>query len=112
MRWLAIVALGAFIGGCTAPKPPPRIEDRDPSVKIPAMRLAAQREDQSKIPLLIDQLDSEDPAVRFYAIEALQHLTNQDLGYLYYQDEVRRRPAIDRWRAWLADHPMKPDDGH
>ena len=56
-------------------------------------------------PQLIRDLDSDDPAVRFYAIEGLQRLTGQTFDYHYYDDEIDRHPAMLKWRQWLKDRP-------
>ena len=60
--------------------------------------------DRSAVPQLVRDLDSDDPAVRFYTIQALRELTGQDFGYDYTDDdEEERKPAIGQWRAWLSE---------
>lgn len=78
------------------------IADDDASFKIPAIKEAVEEKDRDAIPQLIDDLDSDDPAVRFYSIEALRRLTGETFGYRYYQSETERQPAIERWKAWSA----------
>ena len=56
----------------------------------------------------VADLESDDPAVRFYAISALEHMTGQRFGYRYYDDEEQRRPAVDRWKQWLAAGEKPP----
>lgn len=97
------IVIGLVVAGCTAPRPRASIVDEDASVKIRGIRRSVSEQDRAALGPLIDQLDSDDPAVRLYAIEALQRLTGQDLGYRYYDDELERRPAIQRWRQWLGD---------
>jgi len=98
--WLiAIVAAG----GCDAPEGPRRADSRYLSQKIPAIKIAVDDKDSSVVPQLVHDLDSDDPAVRFYAIEGLQRLTGQTFDYLYYQDRETRRPAVMKWRQWLND---------
>ena len=92
------VSLGA---GCTAPRPPLVVTDPDPSVKIPAFKKAVQKKDRGAVRQLVKDLDSDDPAVRFYAIGALERMTGQQLGYRYYDDEASRAPAIAKWQNWL-----------
>ena len=89
-------------GGCTAPRGPLVVTDPDPSVKIPAMKKAARTRDRAAVRQLVAELDSDDPAVRFYAIHGLERMTGERLGYDYYADEARRQPAVLRWREWLA----------
>lgn len=91
----------AVLAGCTAPREPLRIDSRNPQVKILAMKQAAERMDRTKLPLLIDQLDNDDAAVRFYAIESLRRITGEQFGYNYYDPMVQRSAAIERWKQWL-----------
>ena len=52
---------------------------------------------------LIKALSSEDPAERFYAIEALERLTGETRGYVYFEDARARAPAVQRWKQWLGE---------
>ena len=88
--------------GCDAPRISPVLTDSDPSVKIPAMEIAVERHDVWAVPILIKSLESDDPAVRFYANDALRKLTGHDFGFLYYADEETRLPAVGKWQAWYA----------
>jgi hypothetical protein len=81
----------------------PDIKSPDAALKIPAIKARVAQHDPNVIPQLISDLCSDDPAVRFYAIEGLERLTNQTFGYRYFDDEIRRKPALNRWRAWLAN---------
>lgn len=65
---------------------------------------AAERKDQSAVPGLVAQLDSDDPAVRFVAIHSLMKITGEDLGYDHAAEEPVRRLAVDRWEAWVKEH--------
>ncbi len=49
------------------------------------------------------RLDSDDAAVRLYAIRGLKEITGNTFGYRYYEDEIQRKPALDRWKQWLKD---------
>jgi hypothetical protein len=104
-KFWTVVAAAAFIAGaagCSAPKPPPNIADADPQVKIAGIKQAAERKDRSALPALVEQLNSDDPAVRFFAIEALERFTGGDrLGYAYWADDEERKPAVGRWQEWL-----------
>ena len=105
---LLMLTLAAAFGGCDAPPIKPVLTDDDPSVKIPAIELAVQQKDLSAIPVLIKSLDSDDPAIRFYADDGLRKLTGQDFGFVYYADEQVRQPAVARWQAWLKHSPNPP----
>jgi hypothetical protein len=88
--------------GCTAPRGPLVVTDPDPSVKIPAIKKAVRKRDRAAVRQLVADLDSDDPAVRFYAINGLQRITGERFGYDYYADEQKRQPAVRRWNDWLA----------
>lgn len=107
-RWLPLFLVALFVVSCRPPRPPLRIDHPDPIVKIPAMKKAVREQDQRQTELLISDLDSDDAAVRMFAIEALQRLTGEDLGYRYWDGESDRRPAVQRWRAWLDEQTTAP----
>ena len=92
----APVALGRKPAG------PRTVGDPDPDMKIPAIKTAVDCHDLSAAKQLVADLQSEDPAIRFYAISGLRRLTGQDFGYRYYDDEATRQPAVVRWQKWLA----------
>lgn len=106
MNWkLGIMILaGGLVSGCYSPDPKSLTSDSPPS-EIPAIKEAADNNDRSAIPRLVQDLDDKDSAVRFAAINALQRITGEDFGYRYYDDEFDRRPAVLRWQKWLKDHP-------
>lgn len=91
-----------MLAGC-APDSPPEVKltNPDPSGKIPAIKRAVRQGDKSAASQLIKDLESDDPAVRFYAIEGLRRLTGEDFGYRYYDDEQAREPAVQQWKQWL-----------
>ena len=97
-KTLMMIALASV--GCSEPTGPRVVANRDLDVKIPAIKEAARTRDPAEINAMIDQLDSDDPAVRFYAIEGLRRATNQTLGYRYYDDEEQRNAAVKRWQKW------------
>jgi hypothetical protein len=89
-------------GGCTAPRPKPDIKDPDPSVSIPGIKIAADRKDLSAAPELVQALNSDDPAIRFFAVGALVKFTGgEKFGYEYYYDEEQRKPSLAKWQQWL-----------
>jgi len=95
---------GGLVGGCFSPDPKSIGSDSAPSA-IPAIKSAADQDDRSAIPRLVQDLDDHDSAIRFAAISALKSMTGQDFGFRYYDGESARRPAVQRWRQWLKDHP-------
>ncbi len=86
--------------GCV-PRGPVSIHSDDPDLKINAIQRDVSRNDQSDLATMVADLDSDDPAVRFYSIQALHRLTHDDFGYRYYQDEQERAPFVKRWKDWL-----------
>jgi hypothetical protein len=94
----------AFTTGCI-PQQSKSIGATDTLANIPAIQDAARDKDRHSIPALVTQLDSDDAAVRFYAITALYKLTNQTFEYRYYDDIDGRRPAVERWKQWLVTQP-------
>jgi HEAT repeat protein len=97
---------GSLASGCFSPDPKSLTSTSAPSL-IPAIKDAANNNDRSAIPLLVQYLDDKDSAVRFAAISALTKMTGHDLGYRYYDDEYDRQPALKRWQQWVKDHPSK-----
>jgi hypothetical protein len=98
-----MAAAGVGASGCTAPQGPRTVNNPDPGVKIPAIKTAVDQHDMSATKQLVVDLQNDDPAVRFYAISGLHRLTGQDFGYVYYDNEAARQPAVGRWQKWLAD---------
>ena len=105
-------ALAALGWSCTAPRPAPNIADPDPQVKIAGIKQAVAKRDLSALPALVEQLDSDDPAVRFYAQQALERFAGEGFGYEYYQDEEERKAPLARWREWLKRQTAPTTQGH
>jgi hypothetical protein len=99
---LAIVTIAMSSSSCTAPRGPLVVTDPDPSIKIPAIKIAVERKDLSTARQLVKDLESDDAAIRFYAIGGLRRLTGENFGYLYYEEAEEREPALRRWQAWLS----------
>jgi HEAT repeat protein len=99
---VAALAAGSSVS-CTAPRPPVSIQNEDTDIKVLAIKKAVREKDKSAIPKLVEELSSDDPAVRFYAIEALEELTGQTLDYKYYQDDEGRKEAVEKWKKWVGE---------
>ncbi len=80
---------------------PADLAAQDPAMRIRAVQVAGERGDQGAVPLLVDRLEDEDAAVRFYAFEALRRITGEDHGYRYYKPGPERAKAVERWRRHL-----------
>jgi len=96
-----ILLLFPTIGGCFSPEKP-SLASNDPALKIPAMKEVAREHDEKALKQLVKDLDSDDPAVRFYAIRTLKEITGESFDYRYYEDDLERLPALKRWQEWLA----------
>ena len=107
MRQPGIILLSAvtFLAGCHEPTGPRTVQSRDLDVKIPAIKQAAEAKDTSAVKQLVADLDSDDAAVRMFAIKGLEDITGETFGYVYYADFEQRRPAVQKWREWLAKRP-------
>lgn len=81
---------------------PESLNSQRPDERVCAVCHAGQIKDRAAIGLLIDRLDDEDEAVRFFAIIALERMTGTRLGYFYHDPESQRRQAVQRWREYLA----------
>lgn len=98
----SILMLGGLTCACTAPREPLVVTNPDPSVKIPAIKASVEAKDLTAARQMIKDLDSDDPAVRFYSIGGLQRLTGETFGYQYFMDDEQRAAAVGKWKAWLA----------
>ena len=105
LRAAALACLAA--AGCFA-REKPDLNSPDAALKIPAIKSSVRQHDPRAIAALVKDLDSDDPAVRFYAIEGLRRMTGQTFDYRYYDDEIRRKPAVKAWHAWLAHEQGSP----
>ena len=95
------IASCAATFGCSEPTGPRTVASQDMAVKVPAIIVAVENQDRSAVPQLVKDLESDDAALRMFAIMGLQELTGQDFGYVYYADVEQRRPAVMKWRQWL-----------
>jgi len=93
--------VGLALAGCNG-HGPRSVKDEDPADKIPAIKEATRTHNKAAIPQLVADLDSDDPAVRMYAIDALQMLTGETFGYRYYDNDEARKPSVAKWKQWLA----------
>lgn len=100
--WLSLMMAVSGVC-CTAPRPRPNIADADPQVKIAGIKEAAAKKDRAALPALVEELNSDDPAVRLYALQALEKFSGERFGYEFYFDEEQRKPSLAKWREWLKE---------
>jgi len=95
---------------CQPVGPRPQIQADDAGARILAIREAGERRDRQAVPLLVDRLEDEDEAVRFYAILALERITGTRLGYDYRIGGPARFDAVERWRRYVRDSGVASTD--
>src|SRR4051812_40166511 len=100
--YIALMAIVAWCApGCSEPRGPISVKSDDPTLKIPAIKEDVRKRDTRDVAQMVKDLNDDDPAVRFYAIQGLHRLTGETLVYHYYDEEENRRPSIQRWQHWL-----------
>ena len=104
---ILILALSSL--ACRGTRPKPDVAAREIDAKIPGMKHAGETHDRSALPGMVDSLNDDDPAVRLFAIAALEKFSGDRFGYEYYLDEEQRKPSIARWREWLKQQQQQPD---
>jgi len=96
----ALIVASVVVVGCVRPYRA-AISSEDSNERILAIKDAGQAKDVQAVPLLVDRLEDEDDAVRFFAIIALEKITGRRLGYDYAQPSRERAPSIVRWREYV-----------
>ncbi len=102
---LAAMALAA---GCGPRAREGGFDSPNPAARLYAIQQAAATHDRTAIPQLVEQLDSDDDAIRLWSIKALETLTGERLGYNPYASPEARRPAIAAWEAAVRDGRFTP----
>ncbi|MAE63080.1 MAG: hypothetical protein CMJ18_02305 [Phycisphaeraceae bacterium] len=97
MRLLQIIFCLLLLGCAPPPARDGGFHSDDPASKLYAIVRAGSDADHDSIPHLIEQLDHDDPAVRMFAIVALERITGDRLGYNPYAPLHGRRAAVERW---------------
>ncbi|MBL8764017.1 MAG: HEAT repeat domain-containing protein [Phycisphaerae bacterium] len=96
---VAVSGLGGSLAGCASPGAD-GFHESEPGARIDAAIEASRKMDPSAVPELIEMLDSDDPAARLVAINALGRLTGETHGYDHAAPEDERREAVARWQGW------------
>ncbi len=100
IRCVSVIAGTCCASGCHcgAPVTATTMQARDPAARVAAIQRAANTQDTSLLPHLVDRLDDEDSAVRFTAIIALEKLTGKRLAYRY---DVPSPASVASWRRFI-----------
>lgn len=77
----------------------PDFNSPEPAARNDAIVNAAATKDRAAVPDLVRMLESDDPATRCLAINALDAIVGERLGYDGADDEMTRKAAIARWKA-------------
>lgn len=112
MRWWGLGILASFMvltaSGCGPRASAGGFDSANPAARLYAIQQAAKARDRSAIPRLIEQLDSDDPAICLWAIYALETITGERMGYNPYASAEIRKPAIDTWAAAARNGTFNP----
>ncbi|UCD76806.1 MAG: HEAT repeat domain-containing protein [Phycisphaerales bacterium] len=96
-RLVPLPILLLVVLSCAPPATDGGFDSPNPAAKLYAMEQAVRAGDESAAARIVEQLDSDDPAVRMMAIESLRRLTGTTLGYDHSAASADRREAIGRW---------------
>lgn len=66
--------------------------DRELDVRLRAIRMLGEMENEGAIPVLAEALEDPDPAVQYRAVAALKQVSGRDLGN-----------DVNAWREWAAN---------
>jgi hypothetical protein len=108
VKQAAILALPAAVGEEAREELLSLLSNDDAVVRLAAAQAAAPLARQEGLSALIGALEAEDLEVRMEAIRILAALTGERLGYAAYVSPDRRAPAVERWKAWLAENAEAP----
>lgn len=99
---MALLAIACFVCGCAGTRPyRANLSSDNATERIMAVKAAGEAKDVGAVPLLVDRLEDEDAAVRFFSIIALEKITGRRFGYNYSQPSRERAAAIVRWRDYV-----------
>ena len=98
-RRFGILVLG-LLPAC-GPAITPDFDSPEPAARNAAAVRAAAADDKTSIRDLVRLLDSDDPATRLIAINALERLTGTTLGYDHAAPEPERRAGAARWADYV-----------
>jgi hypothetical protein len=94
---LAFAMMMCVLVACAPPVSEGGFDAPDPASKIYAIEQSVRANDQGDLASIVEQLDSDDPAVRLVAITALQRMTGETHGYCHYAPREDREVAVRRW---------------
>ncbi len=91
-----------FLPGCASVGPyRAAISSDDVNERILGIVAAGQAGDRGAVPLLVDRLEDDDDAVRFFAILSLERITGERFGYDYAKQSRERSASVALWRSYI-----------
>ena len=112
-RWVWLLCVSA-LGGCGPGAEGTlyeRLQDENPTVRAQAAVQAGTQRDRAAIPYLIDRLTDREPAVRMFAILALEKITGERRGYRPVGPDAQQVEAARRWRQWWQGEHGPVEEG-
>ena len=106
-----MLSLGLSAAGCAPAPTGTGLSAIDPTTKLQAIERAIHERDREAVPALVEQLDSDDPAVRLLAITALQRITGTTMGYDHAASARERDAATTRWATAVAAGTVPQAEG-
>ncbi|MEM0984147.1 MAG: hypothetical protein AAGI17_09380 [Planctomycetota bacterium] len=104
----SMLAVLASLGGCFST--PEGFDSPDPNRRLDAIVDAAREPGSTEsIPMLIEQLESLDPAARLFAIRTLEKKTGETFGYDHAANAWERSGAVRRWADWAEENGYRSD---
>lgn len=108
--WVGIILM---LAGCGDPfnrkMTLSELDNPNPTVRIMAIKWAGDNKISPAVPQLVDSLQNEDKAVRFYSIEALRRIVGTNHGYDYKAAPHLRAAAVKCWREFLDPNESQFD---
>lgn len=98
----AAMVLTLFAAAC-GPTVHPSFDSPEPAARNAAIVRAADTKDTHAVASLVRMLDSDDPVTRMLAIDALERITGERLGYYHDDPPAERDAAAERWAARLRE---------
>lgn len=93
----SVVLIPVLVLSACGPAIVPDFNSPEPAARNAAIVKATAEQDAKAVPDLVRMLDSDDPATRLLAIQALERITGERLGYDPAAGNEAREPAMLRW---------------
>ncbi len=107
MRHPLVIIPVALLASC-GPTIRPDFNSAEPAARNSAIVRAASEKDTAAVPDLVRMLDSDDPATRLLAIQALEVITGDRFGYDHAASPADRERAIQKWEQYVAGGSTPP----